>query len=124
MAEATTNLITVVDETVSGEGSVVQTRNLNVAQADSSFPTDVASDTARFYLDITALTAGSSPTLDVDIVHEYLTHDYVIGSFTQASAGASFETITLDAVPTNLKVVYTVGGTATDVDFTVDITRF
>ena len=122
MAEATTNLITVVDETVSGEGAVVETRSISVRQANTTFP--AASDTARFYLNVTALTAGAAPTLDVDIVHEYLTNDYVIGSFTQAAEGTSFETITLDAVPTDLKVVYTVGGTATDVDFTVDITRF
>ena len=92
MREETTRLITILDETVSGEGSVVSTRSNDNSQADWSAQAGT-SERARLFLNVTALTAGSSPTLDVDIVHVIDTIDFVVGSFTQATAGASFETV-------------------------------
>ena len=122
MREETTRLITIVNETISGVGSVVSTRTRQ--EAESRRNPNSTSERARLFLNVTALTAGTAPTMDVKVVHVIDGVDIDIASFTQSTEGASSESIVVEACPTDLKVVYTVGGTVADFDATVDCMRF
>ena len=112
MKELKTRIATVVDATTSGAGSEVSSRGSQ------------ASAQARFVLNVTSLTAGVSPTLDVDIVHVVDSVNVVLGSFSQITEGGGSDTIVVEACPDFVKVVYTAGGTVADADFTVDCYRF
>jgi len=123
MTEVTTRIATIVSATTSGEGSVVSTIENVRAQADSRFPA-VNSERARIFLNVTALTAGSSPTMDVVVTYDVDGVDVTVGTFTQSTEGASSESIVVEVCPAELKVVYTAGGTVADFDATVDVVRF
>ena len=102
--------VEIADETnltASGETTVVNTvgaRNALTAGAE-------------FYLNVTSLT-GTSPTADFDIVATVDGIDYILGSFAQAT-GATNERIAIAECPDVVKVEYTLGGTVTDLDYTV-----
>ncbi len=108
------NLITIVDETTTGEGAYVDTK-----------PGQLPGESrARVFLNVTALTAGSTPTMDVIIVALIAGVDQEVAAFAQSTEGASAESLVIEACPSSLKVKYTVGGTVADFDATVDIVRF
>lgn len=113
--KAAINLVTVVSATASGEGSYIDTLPGGQLPGESR---------ARVFLNVTALTAGTTPTMDVVIVALVAGVDQVVAAFTQSTEGVSAETLVIEACPRTLKVEYTEGGTVADFDATVDIIRF
>ena len=116
MRQTITRLVTVADATASGEGLVVPT-SLSPLVIEGS-------DRVRLFLNVTALT-GSTPVVDVTVVHVIDGVDFVVGTFTTLGTGAATESILVQACPVDLKAVYTLtSGTLTDFDATVDCMRF
>ncbi len=111
MKNIITTILTALNLTTSGESSAVDTVGTR----------DARNQDATFYLNVSSLT-GTSPTLDVDIVSTINGVDHVEGSFTQAT-GATKERLSITNCPDSVKAVYTMGGTVTDADFTVDCAR-
>jgi hypothetical protein len=122
MREETIRLATIAVATATGEGSVVSTQIANAGNSRQD-PTGT-SERVRLFLNVTALTAGSTPTADVTVVHTIDTIDFIVGTFTQNAAGVSSETIVVEACPSDLMVKYTIGGTTVDFSATVDCMRF
>jgi len=73
----------------------------------------------RCYLNVTAH-AGTSPTLDVDIIGVIAGSDYVLSSFTQVLEVDGTEAITITAAPQNIDVDWTISGSAGQ-SYTFDI---
>ena len=111
----TINLITIVDETVTGEGVYVETAPEGQLPGESR---------ARIFLNVTALTAGAAPTMDVIVTALVSGVDQLIVAFAQSAAGTSQQSVIVEGCPRSLKVKYTAGGTVADFDATVDIIRF
>jgi len=84
---------------------------------------EVASSSAAFYLNVTAV-SGTNPTLDV-VVESLIDGVWVLeGSFTQAT-GVTAEKIELTNLPCDVRVRHTIGGTDTPTfTFTVTLVRF
>lgn len=113
--KAPLNLVTIVNETVSGEGVYVDTSAKGRLPGESR---------ARLFLNVTALVAGTAPTMDVTIVALIAGVDQVVAAFAQSTEGPSQQSIVIEACPSSVKVVYAAGGTVVDFDATVDIIRF
>jgi hypothetical protein len=123
MPQIEKTIVTIVDETGSGEGSLVDT--LQDTRADGvSYPKMSPLNDVRFYFDVSSLT-GSGGTIDMDIVTTIGGNDFVLGSFTQATAaaGASEESIIIQNCPAHVKAVWTAGGTVSDFDATIHCVR-
>jgi len=73
-------------------------------------------------MNITAL-VGTAPLIDMDVIGIVNGVEFIVGSFTQAVAGASKQSIVIDQCPIQLKAAWVVGGTVTDFDATLDATR-
>ena len=65
----------------------------------------------RCYLDVTAF-AGTTPTLNVDIIGVVNSVDYVVGSFTEILETNAKEAITIIAAPDDLDVDWLITGSA------------
>ena len=91
------------------------------AAVDTVGARDARQSDAAFYLNVTSLT-GTSPTADFDITATLDGIDYVLGSFAQAT-GVTNERIVITDCPDVVKVEYTLGGTVTDLDYTVTCIR-
>lgn len=65
----------------------------------------------RCYLDVTAF-AGTTPTLDVNIIGVVNGVDYVVGTFTQVLETNAKEAITIIAAPDDLDVDWVISGSA------------
>ena len=109
------NLVTVVNATASGEGNYVETA------PGGNLPGETR---ARIFLNVTALTAGTAPTMNVTIVALVGGVDQLIVAFTQSTEGTSQQSVIVEGCPRSLKVEYVAGGTVADFDATVDIIRF
>ncbi len=109
------NLITIVNATGDGEGSYIDTLPGGQLPGESR---------ARIFLNVTSLTAGTTPTMDVSIVALVGGVDQLIVAFTQSAEGTSQQSIIVEGCPRSLKVEYVEGGTVADFDATVDIIRF
>ncbi len=123
MRERTTRIATAVNQQANGEGLVVATRT--VAQQRDQLEQAGTSASARFFLNVTALTGSTTPTMLVSIVHVVDGVDIEVGTFVITSGtGAQNQTIVIEACPSDLKAKWVEGGTVTDFDATVDCMRF
>lgn len=111
MADSIVTLAASAARTTDGEGSVVSTRS------DDSGARD-----AHFHLKVTAK-SGTTPTLDVDIVHEAGGIDYVLASFTQIGDAVGEERIKVENCPDNVKAKWDLEGTTPSYTFSVIGTR-
>lgn len=77
---------------------------------------------ARAFLNVSSL-VGAGSNVDFTIVATVNGVDYVVATFANIVTGGGQETLTIPTCPQFLKVVYTTGGTITDLDATIDIIR-
>ena len=103
--ELATTLLTLVAETTTGEGSLIDTmarptldKNLRPQAPEGAF----ISTSARFHLKVSELTGTD---MDFTISHEQDGVDYELGTFT-LSVGTEDQTITIADCPPVVKVKY------------------
>ena len=109
MKDIVTNVLTLVDETASGEGSKVDTIGSR----------EHCEGSARFFLNVTGFTGTSA---DFDVVATLDGTDFILGSFTQVT-GVTSEVIRIEDCPSGVKIEYTLVS-VTDLDCTVTCVRF
>lgn len=116
-AYAITEIANLASRTASGESGLASTSSDAVADPHSS-----GEPSLRVFLNVTAA-AGTSPTLDVDIVATVNGEDYVIDSFAQAT-GVTKEARVISDCPRVVKAVWTIGGVGPSFTFEVQATRW
>jgi hypothetical protein len=109
MKDIKTNVLTLVDETASGEG----------AKVDTIGSREHVEGSARFFLNVTGFTGTSA---DFDVVTTLDGVDFVLGSFTQVT-GVTSEVILVNSCPSGVKIEYTCTA-VTDLDCVCTCVRF